>query len=97
MMYVCALSKSDLSTGSHLDPPVALCLVGVVLGVVGSLNGDLGVKKYETILWFSFARIFLETSCPSARVSFPFLQLKATTSFFAMKVFFAPNAVAFAA
>ena len=37
-----------LLSGGHLDLPVALGLVGVVLRVVGSLNGDLGIK-YDII------------------------------------------------
>ena len=37
-----------LLVGGHLDPPAALGLVGVVLGVVGRLEGYLSMK-YETI------------------------------------------------
>ena len=37
-----------LLVGGHLDLPVALGLVGVVLGVVGRLEGYLSMK-YETI------------------------------------------------
>ena len=82
-----------LLVGGHLDLPVALGLVGVVSGVVGSLDGYLEIK-YDTIRWFSFVKIFFETSCPSARESFPLLQLKASTSFLVRKVFFVSHAFA---
>ena len=38
----------DLLVGRHLDLPVALGLVGVVGGVVGTLDGNLGMK-YDNI------------------------------------------------
>ena len=38
-----------LLVGRHLDLPVALGLVGVVLRVVGSLNSDLGMKRQKYI------------------------------------------------
>ena len=45
----------DLFVGGHLDLPVALGIVGVVRGVVGTLDGNLGMK-YENIGWISFVK-----------------------------------------
>ena len=45
----------DLFVGGNLDLPVAIGLVGVVRGVVGSLDGNLGMK-YDNIRWFSFVK-----------------------------------------
>ena len=82
-----------LLVGGHLDPPAALGLVRVVLRVVWSLDGNLEIK-YDNIGWFWFVKFVFLTSCPSARVSLPFLQLKASTSFLARKVFSASHAFA---
>ena len=79
-----------LLVGRHLDLPVALGLVGVVLGVVGRLEGYLSMKH----VIFVCQSLKFETSCPSARLAFPFLHFKASTSFLARKVFFASHAFA---
>ena len=41
-----------LLAGGHLDLPVALGLVGVVLGEVGRFDGNLSTE-YDNICWFS--------------------------------------------
>ena len=82
----------NLLASRHLDLPVALGLVGVVLRVVGSLNGNLLIKHEDNEMVAN--KIFFQTSCPSARESFPFLQLRASTSFLGRKVFFGSHAFA---
>ena len=80
-----------LLVGRHLDLPVALGLVRVVLGEVGTLDGDL---VREVRISRVAKRILRETSCPSARLAFPFLQLKASISFLGRKVFLGSQAFA---
>ena len=41
-----------LLVGGHLDLPVALGLVGVVLGVVGCLDGYLSLKDDDFLMIF---------------------------------------------
>ena len=81
-----------LLVGRHLDLPVALGLVRVVPGEVGTLDGDLVVQEMR--ISRVAKRILRETSCPSARLAFPFLQLKASISFLGRKVFLGSQAFA---
>ena len=70
-----------LLVGRHLDLPVALGLVRVVPGVVGSLDGHLAQKmKISQVPSDQIGKG--QTSCPSARSSFPFSQFKAVISLF---------------